>query len=114
MRSIRLSLEVRNRERGLLRLFQNVTEVQPVGPSAGSCNRSCNNIWVGNGHIWDSPTFEVEEHLGSSGTAERLVDQQLPNHRSFRRLALLAEQGFSEGSSRRGRFDATKIEFRKR
>ncbi len=44
---------------------------QPVGPQTGTRN----NIEVGNGHIWDGPTPEVKENLGSSGTAERLPNR---------------------------------------
>ncbi len=68
-----------------------MAEAQPGGPSTGSCN----NIGVDNGHIWDSPTTEVEEHLGSSGTAEWL---QITGPSSGWRV--MAEQDFSEGSSR--------------
>ncbi len=59
--------------RFLPRLFQIVAKVGPVGHSTGSCT----NIVVVNGHIWDGPTTEVAEHLGCSGSVERLPDRRL-------------------------------------
>ncbi len=46
-----------------VRLFQIVAEFQPAGPSADSCN----NIWVGNGHIWDSPSRGCHNRPVGSG-----------------------------------------------
>ncbi len=42
--------------------------------------------------------IEAEVNLGWSGTAERLVDQQLPSHRSFRRLRVFWRLGCFGGS----------------
>ncbi len=61
---------------GRPRLFEMVAKLPPLGHSTGPYA----DIVVGNGHSWDGHPSEAEEHLGSFGTAERLVDQQLPNH----------------------------------